>query len=502
MDTEIARQAAIFGSSRLTGAWLNDIEDWVGTQHALRWLSALYFLQMSWGPGFRFGNKAPEFISPPQTRSPIRNIDLSILWKNAESLAMLLSNEEERLPSWFTSLWTLQEFCMRPDMILYDRHWRPLRISDDDVIHLDEFIAIVSCAMTTMMRPWRFYDFHGDFLKRECFSDLKKEFECVDKVDKEIQGLVSRGHDYKKLWPAGPAELGLLVGGTQLVYVYQGPAKILRFGDMRYCSGRRAEAIMSALGATEWYQEYMRHLTIASGQVVSEPNLVLGKYPAVFLNEVVQKIGSDFFASTIAHVELGPRDIQKIFTATMAPIGSLLPFCAGKYGLGFQTTQHLELETKTEDHPTVKGWTVQSDGTVKICEAGIMAVSQKTRRMRLPKIFHRSGNIQYWSRMKLNVPLLFGKGECSQWLTSDEQLSASIPKSINLFMVCLGDGLVSSYGIILQEIATQGEQAKVMVKIGEWYSFNPSRPKRYGQKLALGPTEAAIPSTRVDWKVL
>ena len=504
MDTEIARQAAIFGSSRLTGAWLNDIEDWVGTQHALRWLSALYFLQMSWGPGFRFGNKAPEFISPQQTRSPNRNIDLSILRENAESMTNLLSNEEERLPSWFTSLWTLQEFCVRPDMILYDRHWRPLKISDDDIIHLDEFVAFVSCAMTTMMRSWRFYIFHSDFVKRECFSTLKKEFECMDKKEKEIQDLINVVHDYdfEKIWPAGPAELSLLVGGSQLMNIYQGPAKILRFGDMRYCSGRRAEAIMSALGATGWYKEYMRHFTIASGQVVSEPNLVLGKYPAVFLNEVIKKIGSDFFAFRFAHVELDPQEIQRMFTATMPPIGSLLPFSAGKSGLGFQTSQHIELETTTKDHPTVKDWTVQSDGAVKICEAGIMAVSQRTVRMRLRKIFHRSGNIQYWTRMKLDAPLLFGKGECSQWLTSDEDLFASIPKSINLFMVCLGDGLVSSYGIILQEIATQEEQTKLMIKIGTWYSFNPSRPKRNGKDYGFRPTEAAIPSTQVDWKVL
>ena len=501
MDLEIARQAAIFGSSRLTGAWLNDIEDWVATQHALRWLSALYYLQTSWGSGFRFGEKVPDFTSPPQNRSPISEIDLSVLKQNAEWLAKVLSNEEERLPPWFTSLWTLQEFCLRPDMILYDRHWRPLEIAETDVIYLDEFIAFIAFAQTTAMRSWRFYIFHSDFVNRKHFKSQKERFRVMDKAEDELRPLLYKRPDLDTVWPSGPAELALMIGGTQLVHAYQGPSKILRFGDMRQCSGRRAEAIMSALGATDWYSDYMSHVTISSGQVVSEPDLVMGKYPAVFLNEVIKKIGSDFFSSRFSHIEMSPRDVQELLTPSMAPIGSLLPFSAGVYGLGFQTNQHIELESRVEDHTAVKSWTVQTDGTVKIRKAGIMAVSRKARHSHVRKIFHPSKARRFWARMRLDAPLLFEKGECEQWMTTEEELYASIPASVKLYMVCLGDGLVESYGVVLQQISLEGELVALMVKVGTWYSFNPSRPRGAGQHKFRHKSDM-VPSTSVNWTVL
>lgn len=164
MDSEIARQAAIFGTSRFTGAWLNDVDDWNRTQHAIVWLSGQYFQQTSWGPGFRIGDTIPDVTNPPQMESPIRNVNLCILEQNAHCLANILSKEQNEVPSWFTSLWTLQQFCLRPDMILYDKQWRPLRIADEEIIHLDELMAFMHFAQVTMRRPQSFHIFHSDFI--------------------------------------------------------------------------------------------------------------------------------------------------------------------------------------------------------------------------------------------------------------------------------------------------------------------------------------------------
>ena len=504
MDSEIARQAAIFGTSHFTGAWLNDIDDWNGTRHAMAWLSGQYFLQTSWGSGFRFGDTAPHFINAPQIESPISNVDLSVLEQNAHCPANILSEEQDQVPSWFTSLWTLQEFCLRPDMILYDKHWRPLRIDDEEIIHLDELIAFMHFAQTTMLRHGSFYIFHADFANQIRWDSFKDKFREIDRVEKELDTITYERPDIKAIWPAGPVELALLTAGTNLLHYYQGPSKILRFGDMRQCSGRRAEAIMSALGATKWYPEYMNHVTVASGQVVYEPNLVLGKYPVDFLNEVVRIIGSDFFASRLSFIGMGPHDIQKTFSSSMTPIGSLLPFSAGPIGLGFQTNQHLELETKIQDHPTVKSWVVQADGTVKITEAGIMATSQRSRASRLSKLVHLPKVLRakpHWARIRIDAPLLFEKGECDLWITSQDELCAAIPTNVALYMVCLGDGVVESYGVILQHIACEGGPMKIMVKVGMWYSFNPSRPKD-PTAYKFRHESDIVPTTAVNWKVV
>lgn len=487
MDAEIARQAAIFASSRLAGAWLNDIDNWVGTQHALRWLSALYFDQMSWGPSFRFGSTLRDFTSLPQSHSPILNIDPSELWQSAECMPPCNeASDEGFLSDWFTSLWTLQEACLRPDMILYDKHWRPLKISGDDVIHLDGLIALVRCASMDVMNSRRFHEFYDDFVERECLTTPEEKLECVAKYENNLFEFSHEVPDWGEVWPVGPMQLGFIVDHALIVNTYEGPSGLLRCGDKRFCSGRRAEAIMSALGATKWYPEYKRQATIASGQVVSEPNLVLDKYPVEFLSEVIQRYGSDFFASTIFHMHLSPREIQKMFTVTVAPIGSMLPFSAAKYDdEGFQKrSQYIEVGGRVEDHPTVKGWTIQSDGTVRIREAGIMAASQKTS---------RSPSNQYWARMCLIAPLIFEEGQCNKGLTSEAELCEVIPTYVNLFMVCLGDGLLDSYGIILQKIASQ-----LMIKVGTWHSVNVwegSEKPKYRNK-------TGVPSTQVDWTVL
>ena len=61
--------------------------------------------------------------------------------------------------------------------------------------------------------------------------------------------------------------------------------------------------------------------------------------------------------------------------------------------------------------------------------------------------------------------------------------------------------MVESYGVVLQQISPERELVKTMVKVGTWYSFNPSRPKgiaeyTFRQKLDM------IPSIAVNWRVM
>lgn len=507
MNEEIAKQAAIFGGSTYTAAWLNDIETWDGTLHALLWLSGRYFLDTSWGPGFRFGEQVPDVLIPPLRNSPVDGMNLGEIEQNANRRAQVLQldGEEASIPPWFTSLWTLQEYCLRPDMIVLDKHWRPLTMPKGPYIYLDDLVAFMHFCQTTMLRSTRFYDFEPDFAERKRWKNRMERYREQDKTYADL-ARVPYQVDISALWPDGPRELALLTAGANLIHAYQGPSKILRFGHMRQCSGRRAEAIMSALGATKWYAQDKTGFESALDPSQPEKDLVFGKYPQEFLNEVVEKIGSDFFACRFAHIDFDPQEIQKTLVPTMSPIGSLLPFTGNPHGHSYQVNQHIELETKVPDHPAVKSWTVQVDGSVRIRKAGIVAMTRQPRAMlhSLLRTFKPTKQKKRWARMAISAPLLHKRGSPTLWVDNQEDLSAAIPIPSQTYLVCLGDGITESYGILLQQISPETGGTKMMVKIGMWYSSNPIRPKgtKKVASYSLRSENDVCPTTEVDWRVM
>ncbi|KAM4062032.1 hypothetical protein HRG_008902 [Hirsutella rhossiliensis] len=68
---------------------------------------------------------------------------------------------------------------------------------------------------------------------------------------------------------------------------------ILMLADSRHCTGRRAEAIMSALGATRWFDHVRQKI------YNPESDLIMDKYPARFIEEVRQLIPNEFMTSYI-----------------------------------------------------------------------------------------------------------------------------------------------------------------------------------------------------------
>jgi hypothetical protein len=89
----------------------------------------------------------------------------------------------------------------------------------------------------------------------------------------------------------GVLDLERLLNMTGLQNLLQlSPSSIITMGNERHCISRRAEAIMSAIGATRWFQDFADF---------SWENLVLDLYPLAFVNLIREKIGSaSFFSST------------------------------------------------------------------------------------------------------------------------------------------------------------------------------------------------------------
>ena len=247
-EIEIARQAAIFRSANRALCWLNMMDDWSGLRAALHWL-ALRGLAYEFGPGNDIEavltSMEDALLSPTQlfygfSQHVPENPDLAI--------------GHGPCP-WFTSLWTLQELCLRPDMLLFDRNWTPFRLFDEPSspeVPLDTILALC------------------EFWKKNIYDSLPEV-------------------------PPAVTELVSLMETTSLLEILDlDPLDILTVASNRYCMERRAEAIMSAIGVTNWYQETPKELR--------EQNLVLGTYPIQFLREIRDREGARFFASLYGEI--------------------------------------------------------------------------------------------------------------------------------------------------------------------------------------------------------
>ena len=113
---EIGRQAKIFRRAKIAAAWFNDVDTWKGMNAAISRLS-INFLQEG---------KADDLLKSSQD-PPGLNCDRNLEFFEDASEA----NEapEDFMNRWFSSLWTLQEICLRPDMRLCNKNWEVLNAS-------------------------------------------------------------------------------------------------------------------------------------------------------------------------------------------------------------------------------------------------------------------------------------------------------------------------------------------------------------------------------------
>ncbi|KAI3392264.1 hypothetical protein diail_5928 [Diaporthe ilicicola] len=167
------------------------------------------------------------------------------------------------------------------------------------------------------------------------------------------------------------------------------PLGLLSTADARQCRSRRAEAIMSAIGATRWYHEIPR--------TRHEQHLVLGLYPVQFLREVRGLFGDAFFSSQfalccefwdvyedVAERLRRPREDQAgpVATASTDPrgvfvVGTMLPFnqlrCSSRrWGLNWPHSPESERSL-----PSNRTWELGDDGRVIMREVSLIASSDR-----------------------------------------------------------------------------------------------------------------------------
>lgn len=178
---------------------------------------------------------------------------------------------------------------------------------------------------------------------------------------------------------------------------------LLIAAESRKSTGPRAEAIMSAVGVTDWFESFRQLHSKAPPQ----KNLVFGLYPLEFLTEAQHKIGGSFFlhhrapVNTIADAKLGE------------PLGTMLPLAYNKKY--WQVTQALNLSTTNWSTSLTDSWKIQIDGSVLVKEAAILAgtnyqppeVADGPISVSSPTGYKRFESFAAWLKVLPDVPYRF-----------------------------------------------------------------------------------------------
>ncbi|KAK9437389.1 uncharacterized protein VB005_08377 [Metarhizium brunneum] len=408
--SEIGRQAQIFQGARRACAWLLEVDSWRGLKWACAWM-ALKYSRDSQSPGHR--QEPSTSLMRATQEYAHQSTELVKPWDYNSRPA-----PHELEPSaWFTSLWTLQEVCIRPDMFLLNRHMVPFTLANRWIVSLDSVIALVNGYLDSFgwqhgrevnqMRPdlpavfsqrhmYEAFSMFGEEIGGKSFDHETYRTYCQGVAHtwrhptggglEDPNRLVDPARDIDRDYtseqgfvPQGPAELLCLLrltGLDELLYLTR--TEILWNANGRYCMRSRAQAIMSVVGATKWYHKRLGQGNLDTSE--KPEGLILQTYPHDFLQEVIVECGANFFVNQARYFDLMvPLVVIQHPDGTLQEVrvihgeGTLLPIVGNRESLIHQRVY--DVEYGISDHPSLATWTLSSDGSFNILKAGILATS-------------------------------------------------------------------------------------------------------------------------------
>jgi hypothetical protein len=368
-NVEISRQADIFRNSTTSVAWLSDVESWDAVSNVVTWLAlsylrsasapGLYETQSSLDEAFEAADRPIEFYfeyTDPQNQSShysrFGGLDRKFRqWTHGNKITS--STGHKWFSGWFSSLWTLQEACLCPDLTLFSRSWEPLKDMAGSPITLDSLFQLVENAQAHLQYatlPSPNFDKPFGYMARRHTHLISRS------TKKQTAG-----------WPLGAWQLNKLAIETKVYTIRNcSPIDVLVLGNLRQCTESRAQAIMSVLGATTWFTRHLEQ----TGTSPPENRLILGMYPHEFVLEVAQKFGGSFYCIA----KSTPTTFRFLTAAvTSQSIGSMLPFSTPEFRpsvLAMRSTRGDE-----EDHPALQSWAIQPNGSIRMTQAGIVGSS-------------------------------------------------------------------------------------------------------------------------------
>lgn len=497
---EIARQAPIFYNSKRCVAWINQCHSWKGIKNALAWLSSQFIhatTQEQDTLESKIVTRQLSFLSKP-AMDPVEIVEFI-----REDLNAMMEPDP-----WFTSLWTLQEAVMCPDIELYSRDWERLSVIEDHHLSLTTLVVFI---YTTMI-----YCGPG--------NQVDKTISFSSPTD---HGLPRKGVPYfwKTMtnWPIGPACLAGFVASTQLhaVLLDRTPMAVLSVVERRHykLDGERAPAIMSAIGVTKWFRERLEH----PSKSYDDPAL-LGSFSLAFVREAALKIGAPIFSSTTNYNKLDAPSAARGPCGFTRGEGTMLPFSRLSSTTTTSVTPYsIRASSKLlgrRDHESVSGWSIMADASVEMSFAGITCFSGMETPCNL------SGSMSYvtppdgtWKEPAEDLPRrlqtvyhhLFDDEDAAAKDAFEERLKLvvnrvrqsrvqlSLLKDLGRHITNMANGgklfAVALYeiagnlhtGVLLAELPEQSTpDLRMLVKVGEYWAWDAPLP----------------PSTPVKWKVL
>lgn len=312
-ESEIARQGEIFRNAKFCVIWFNDGARGKDSQRPIRWggvQRAIDYLGLKYLK--RTGHPVPQTaLDQARARS---EIDDSIDVVDRQSAQCIWDDniqpgDIKPGPRWMSSLWTLQEVVLRPDSLIATKDWKILSDRKRRPITFDDLVSLAKVVYAKL-------------------SDL-------------------------------PLGARMLVGVFLDVHLAElTPVRLLFLCHQRKISdGPRADAIMSVLGCTDWWNAYR-----PIARRVTSQDLVLGKFPLPFIQEVVKKIGPKFFFF-IKGRESYRNPIQT--SLAREAVGSMLPFVAGNWRDSVISAPEDVFSKET----SVSAWALQPNGTIRISRA-------------------------------------------------------------------------------------------------------------------------------------
>ncbi|KAG2411668.1 hypothetical protein HFD88_009224 [Aspergillus terreus] len=462
---EIGRQARIFRGAKFAAAWLNDVDEWEGLHVALRQIST-QFLRTDYCLPLRLLDFATG-------KAEKREVQME-LFRPPTTEPQTIQSEvfDGEINGWFSSLWTLQEVCLRPDMRLCDRQWNVFAVgwSRETPVRIDSLVTLM--------------------------EENKEDREPY--IRSSLASPVNNIRQHCKSTSA-LADLCRLSGLAALPNSSR--STILTLGNHRYCEQNRAEAIMSAIGVTEWYtrslhgesegitspptpeQKQQQPASSSSSSSSSSSTIAAAhEYPFPFLQEAARKIGGEFYASTFLPGELigflTPCDPFPPASSDNhhRKLGTLLPFSPLPIGRSRSIADGLF----ALEHPSVQTWTLQPDHSVHISQASIISYTGQ-RRLKNPDC--KRGILVDMRAPGLNQRVSL-RGRTSIDVDLDDWVDSYLPPTRN-FAVCLHYGPPTD-GVLLKETVS-GDLVKVGVFI-----LQDSHPH----------VDPLATTYHVDWRVL
>ncbi|KAJ1335363.1 HET domain-containing protein [Microdochium nivale] len=373
---ELARQAAIFQNASTAVVWLSDVGSWQDATWNIRWL-CLTFLKDGSPGGYAdqmkvaAGEGLERLENPGATSSGFRSRG------HGKEAGYNPNREGNSLPKWASSLWTLQEVMMRPNMIILNKNLEPLTVGQNLAVTMDMLLAIVD--VVYFDEEWRkiiLESQHVDQQNEEGSDSGMQDYqEILWEVtnDFEIAGLETLEA------PDSVVELADMLHSCELTDILAADCLTpLVLGRIRQATHSRAEALMAVTGATDWHlgrsvQQFVAS-TLTDDNSTKE-KLMLELYPFEFIQEVRKKAGALMFSYQHEVSTMVVDCHQKFFDPGFR--GTMLPFMTGSTGAYSILASTAVNITGLVDHPSTATWMLQVDGSVHIPQVAILVSSSE-----------------------------------------------------------------------------------------------------------------------------